>query len=157
MGQRFVVEADVFSEYEPVVAGVLLHRREGEKKWDESPMLVVGEDRQRGEFAVEELGSYHYTLEAWIDHFATWRRALVRKAEAEIDVSVELQVGCRPRARGRFASFGRRRQTADVMPPPGWPLIPDRVERIRLALSDDLAALMARHPRPQPGDPLSRT
>jgi starch synthase (maltosyl-transferring) len=145
VGQRFVVEADVFAEYEPVVSGVLLHRREGDEKWNESPMLIVGEDRQRGEFAVDQLGTHHYTLEAWIDHFATWRRALVRKAEAKLDVSVELEVGAglvrdaALRASGADAKQLRdaaSRLTAEARPR----------ERIRLALSDDLAALIGRHP-----------
>ena len=145
VGQRFVVEADVFAEYEPVVSGVVLHRREGEEEWNESPMLVVGEDRQRGEFSVEKLGTYQYTLEAWIDRFATWRRALVRKAEAKVDVSVELQVGARlvreaaTRASGADAKQLRdaaSRLAADARPR----------ERVRLALRDDLAALMSRNP-----------
>ena len=51
------------------------------------------DDHKRGGFTPKQLGTYHYTLEAWIDEFETWRRALVRKAEARQDVAVELQIG----------------------------------------------------------------
>jgi starch synthase (maltosyl-transferring) len=145
VGQRFVVEADVFAEYEPVVSGVLLHRREGDEKWNEAPMLVVGEDRQRSEFLVEELGSYSYTLEAWIDHFATWRRALVRKVEAKLDVSVELKVGSvLVREAAARASGGDAKRLSDAASRLAAEVRPR--ERVRIALGDDLAALMGRHP-----------
>ena len=50
-------------------------------------------DRWRGEFRVERLGRYRYTLEAWVDHFHTWSRDLLRRLEAGQEVSVDLRIG----------------------------------------------------------------
>ena len=51
------------------------------------------DDHKRGGFTPRQLGTYDYKLEAWIDEFETWRRALTRKVEARQDVAVELQIG----------------------------------------------------------------
>ncbi len=145
LGQRFVVETDVFAEYEPIVSAVLLHRREGDVEWTETPMQQDGEDHQRAEFVVTELGTYCYTLEAWINQFETWRRALARKVEARLDVSVELQVGAAlvREAAARASGTGADRLTRAASQlaagqRPG--------ERVRIALGDQLAALMDRYP-----------
>src|SRR5881396_2059797 len=93
VGERFVVEADIFAEYEPIVSSVLRYRRDGEAEWRETPMQPAGEDHYAGAFLVDRLGTYHYNIEAWIDRFETWRRLLRRKMEARQDVSGELQIG----------------------------------------------------------------
>jgi starch synthase (maltosyl-transferring) len=144
IGQPFEIEADAFAEYEPIVACVLRYRREGED-WTEIRMNDEPDDHKRSGFTPKQLGSYRYTLEAWIDEFETWRRALMRKVEARQDVAVELQIGAAlvsaaaSRASGadklRLASVGSRigdsERTSDGA---------------RLALSDQVARLMARHP-----------
>jgi len=56
-------------------------------------MQPVVNDRWRGSFSVEALGSYHYTIEAWVDHFRTWRHDLEKKFKAGQDLSVELLAG----------------------------------------------------------------
>ena len=145
LGQRFVVEADVFAEYEPIVSAVLLHRREDDAEWTETPMQQDGEDHQRAEFVATELGTYCYTLEAWINQFETWRRALARKVEARLDVSVELRVGAalvrEAAARASGAGADRLTRAASQLAA-GQP----SRECVRIALSDQLAALMHRYP-----------
>ena len=42
---------------------------------------------------LEELGTYEYSVEAWIDRFASWRGGLAKKVQAGLDVGVELQEG----------------------------------------------------------------
>jgi len=150
-GQTFVVEADVFAEYEPIVSCLLLHRREGEEAWTETPMQAVGEDQERGEdhlrgeFVVDQLGTYYYTLEGWIDRFETWRRLLKRKVDAHQDVSSELQLGAAfvrdAAARASGADAKRLLTAASRMGSKGRTR-----ESVRIALNDDLAALMERYP-----------
>ena len=144
-GQRFVTEADVFAEYEPIVSCVLLYRREGDELWNEAPMRPEGDDHQRGEFVVDQVGTYHYTLEAWIDRFETWRRLLKRKVEARQEVSAELEIGAafvrEAAARASGADAGQLSAAAAKMAADGHPR-----ERIRTALSDGLVALMGRYP-----------
>src|SRR2546422_7342941 len=42
--------------------------RSGNEGWHETPMRSLVNDRWHGEFTVDELGRYLYTLEAWVDH-----------------------------------------------------------------------------------------
>ncbi|HZF00608.1 MAG TPA: alpha-1,4-glucan--maltose-1-phosphate maltosyltransferase [Methylomirabilota bacterium] len=59
----------------------------------EAAMKPVENDRWRGEFVVTEIGNYFYTVEAWVDHFKSWRADLQKKLDAKQDVSVDLLVG----------------------------------------------------------------
>jgi starch synthase (maltosyl-transferring) len=143
-GQPFEIEADAFAEYEPIVSCVLRYRREGED-WTEIRMQDEPDDHKRAGFTPNQLGIYEYTLEAWIDEFETWRRALTRKVEAGQDVAVELQIGAAMvsaaasrasgAAAGRLASAAARIGDGERTR-----------EGARLALSDEVARLMARHP-----------
>jgi starch synthase (maltosyl-transferring) len=145
VGQRFSVEADIYAEYEPIVSGVVIHRSEKETEWQETPMQPAGEDHYVAAFVIEPLGTYCYTIEAWIDSFETWRRLLRRKVDARQDVSGELQIGARlvQDAAGR-ASEAHRKQLETAASRIGA----DRPagERARAALADRLALLMRRYP-----------
>ena len=144
VGRRFEVEADAFAEYEPIVACVLRYRREGED-WVEVRMQDEPDDHKRGSFTPKQLGTYYYTLEAWIDEFETWRRALTRKVDARQDVGVELQIGAKliTDAASRASGADAERLTSAAT------RITDAErtrEGARLALSDQVSRLMARHP-----------
>jgi starch synthase (maltosyl-transferring) len=140
-GERVVVEADVFADGHDELACVLLHRAADDAEWREVPMRPLVNDRWRGEFRVEALGCHRYTLEAWIDHFHTWSRDLVRRLEAGQDVEVDLQIGAR-----LVAEVARRAQgeDAEALREAARALTARRGERT--ALSTDLAELMARYP-----------
>jgi starch synthase (maltosyl-transferring) len=92
-GEKMVVEADIFTDGHEVIAAVLLHRREGDETWIESPMTTLVNDRWRGEFVAAEIGGYRYTIQGWIDHFQTWSRDLAKRIEAGQEVSVDLLIG----------------------------------------------------------------
>jgi len=145
IGQRFLVEADVFAEYEPIVSSVLRYRRDGEVEWRETPMQPAGEDHYAGGFIVDQLGVYHYTIEAWIDRFETWRRLLQRKVEARQDVSGELQVGTTLVRDAAARARGSNRKRLEAMAARIGGERPAR-ERVRAALGGHLAALMSRNP-----------
>ena len=66
-------------------------------------MYPLFNDRWRGEFQVLELGRYVYTLQAWVDHFQTWQRDLLKRVEAGQDVSLEFLIGA-----GIIAAGARR-------------------------------------------------
>jgi starch synthase (maltosyl-transferring) len=92
LGERVVVEADVFADGHDQIACQILYWKD-ETKLKTSPMKPLGNDRWRGEFSVEELGRYRYTVEAWIDRFETWRVELVKRVAAGQDVHIELLLG----------------------------------------------------------------
>ena len=93
VGERVVVTADIFADGHDVVSAVLLYRRRGEPEWQESPMVPEVNDRWTGSFTVLEVGQFEYTLQGWIDHFASWRNGFIKKVEAEQDVSVDILIG----------------------------------------------------------------
>jgi starch synthase (maltosyl-transferring) len=76
LGETVQVRADVFADGHDAISCVLLYRKKDEPEWSEAPMSFEGNDRWRGEFRVDALGSYVYTIEGWIDHFKTWRSDL---------------------------------------------------------------------------------
>jgi starch synthase (maltosyl-transferring) len=93
IGDRVVVEADVFADAHDEVSSQIAFRHESEDQWQFSPMKRVSGDRWRGEFTVSKIGPYRYTVEGWIDRFATWRRDLRRRIEARQELEVEFQIG----------------------------------------------------------------
>ena len=93
VGDRVIVQADIFGDGHDHVAARLLYRKASAKNWQETPMAPLGNDRWAGSFAVEEQGQYVYTLAAGVDHFDTWRSGFEKKLAAGQDVSVELLNG----------------------------------------------------------------
>lgn len=67
IGERVKVTADIFTDGYDQVRATLLFRKQGKEKWQFSPMNFVGNDRWSGEFTVEEIGIYEYTIEGWVD------------------------------------------------------------------------------------------
>ena len=119
VGEQITVSADVFADGHDVLAGVLKYRhlpgprggphdRESDPHaWQEVPLVPRDNDRWDATFTVSELGEYEYTIEAWIDRFASWLKGLIAKADAGQDVSSELLEGAEVLqaavARGRSA------------------------------------------------------
>jgi len=93
IGDKVVVEADIFADGHDVLSAALLYRKEGDPDWIEIPMEFLVNDRWRGSFVVSELGQYQYTITAWVDSFRTWQQNLAKKVEAKQDVSVDFLEG----------------------------------------------------------------
>jgi starch synthase (maltosyl-transferring) len=79
IGDAVWVEADIFADHQDMLSACLCYRLDGRKKWLETPLEPLVNDRWRGAFTVSELGRYHYALQAWVDPFQTWRRSLKKK------------------------------------------------------------------------------
>ena len=98
-GDTVQVTADIFADGHDVLAGVLKFRTvrrggpSGSPDWTEVPLAFIDNDRWGASFVVSELGLYEYTVEAWVDRFATWLKGLVAKADAQQDVASELLEG----------------------------------------------------------------
>jgi starch synthase (maltosyl-transferring) len=96
VGDVVVVEADIFADGHDLIAAVVLHRHDSEKKWREVAMRPLANDRWRAEFTVERLGFHRFSFEAWIDHFATWHRDLKKRIDGgatEEELRVQFQIG----------------------------------------------------------------
>ena len=93
VGDVLTVEVDAFADGHDVVSVVLVHRAPGAATWTEIPMDELGNDHWRASFALPSAGRHAYTVAAWTDAWATWRRDLRKRLEAGQDVKVDLQIG----------------------------------------------------------------
>jgi starch synthase (maltosyl-transferring) len=93
IGEHVVVEASLFSDSHVWLSAVARYRAADSADWLETPMIDMGSDRWRGEFAVAKLGVYFYTVEAWVDRFKTWREEVRKKIMARQNVKLELAAG----------------------------------------------------------------
>jgi starch synthase (maltosyl-transferring) len=93
VGERVVVEADIFADGHDALSAVVKHRPEKTATWSEAMMQPLQNDRWRGEFVVLELGNHAYTVEAWVDPFKSWRRDLRRRIDAGQDIAIERIMG----------------------------------------------------------------
>jgi starch synthase (maltosyl-transferring) len=146
VGEDIVVEVDAFADGHDVITVLLQYRQEAIRQWTEAPMEFLGNDRWRVSFPVTKIGRWQYTITAWIDHFATWRRDLVKKTEAGQDIQVDLLIGAKfiDEASGRATTEDRR-----TLAKWGKDLCSEDIpeaDRIRMALSKEVETLMARYP-----------
>ena len=154
VGDVVVVEADAFADGHGALKCYLRFRKATDASWIDVPMAFLGNDRWRGAFEVRELGSYLYTIQAWVDHFTSWQHDLQKKVEANQDVTVDLQTGAAllaeasGRATGEVAS--QLKAWSARLAAPGEPTgdsVPAPIDAlITLALSDDVAEVASKFP-----------
>src|ERR1700740_3512114 len=84
VGEDLVVEADIFKDGHDVVAALLKWRILGEKRWHETPMVFIDNDRWRGSRRLYQNAMYEYPIEAWTDTFRTWQREFAAKFKGGI-------------------------------------------------------------------------
>lgn len=144
VGEKVIVEADVFADGHDRVACQILYRQ-GDQEVHSSPMEPLGNDRWRGEFRVSTIGKYQYTVEGWIDRFQSWRDVFEKKIAAGQDVHVDLLAGSK-----LVESAATRASTEDAALLRHW------VQRLQqnkteapgtlVALDKELLSIMRRYP-----------
>jgi starch synthase (maltosyl-transferring) len=80
-GESVEVFADIFKEGHEVVLAVVKWRTVGAKKWQESPMTQIREDRWRGSFPAGPVGFTEWTIESWGDAFGSWVGEIGKKVK----------------------------------------------------------------------------
>ena len=147
-GDTVVVEADVFTDGHDVVTAAVLYRPERSADWHSTPMTALGNDRFRGEFTVQQIGRYAFTVVAWVDHFETWRRDLGKKHAAAQDLTVDFLRGAELAnsiaARAGDIDARRLRDWAQAINDPARPV----ADRVALAQGEDLREMARHHPDP---------
>jgi starch synthase (maltosyl-transferring) len=143
-GEEVVVGADIFADGHDLLAAVLRYRHAKAAEWAEVDMTALANDRWTARFTVTALGKYEYTVQAWVDRFASWRRDLSKKADAGQDVTSELLEGAElvnttARRAGKADGEWLLRQAAHLGQEG------DPAARVGAALDPVLAAVMARH------------
>ncbi|MPZ13556.1 MAG: DUF3416 domain-containing protein [Chloroflexi bacterium] len=147
VGERVVVEANVFADGHDAVSCRLLHRKAGDS-WSSISMQPLGNDRWRAAFTVHHLGTYGYSFEGFIDRFLTWQRDLEKRVEGRQDVGVDLQIGAHLLREASQRADGTLRSRLDAAARfVGGSAAVD--ERLAVALDPSLAEQAARCPDPR--------
>jgi starch synthase (maltosyl-transferring) len=108
IGEKVVVEADVFTDGPHVISAMLLYRRGLDARWIEVPMIRLGNDRWQAAFTATVLGRYCYTIMAWVNRFKSWQQDLAKKVKVDQDVSIDLLIG---RCKSACPVYGRKDST----------------------------------------------
>ena len=146
VGDRVVVEADVFADGHDSISVLLLHRSENDTEWTEDTMTPLGNDRWRASFEVAQPVCYIYTITAWTDPFKSWQLGLSKKVEAGQDTSIEILEGAQ-----LLDEAALRTATAEAETLQKWAHILksntiSNAEKVQLALSPEATLLMDRYP-----------
>jgi len=83
LGDVVNITAAVFGDGHDHVAARLLYRHASEADWRTVPLTPLTNDLWTAAFTVDKLGDWLYTIEAWVDHFATWCADLQKRIAAQ--------------------------------------------------------------------------
>lgn len=151
VGEDVAVKATIFADGHDVLKAVVKVKAPNSRRWFEHPLAHVDRhvdgDTYAGSFAVDVLGRHQWTIEAWIDAFASWRDELRRKVEfgqtdlaGELSEGVLLLEGAEERAKG-----GDRKLIKATLQTLADPDV-DAALKHQAALDPELAAAVDRHP-----------
>src|SRR5882762_7859133 len=140
VGERVDVTAAIFGDGHDHIRASLFYRKEVTGSWEETSMNPTFNDTWTASFYVVEKGNYFFTIQAWIDHFDTWYDGFKKKANAKIDVKVELMEGAvmlrkLGEKNSSLISLARKLENSAHY-----------AESIELILSDDFAKVVHDHP-----------
>src|SRR5438874_1518026 len=98
VGDTVTVSADIFRDGHDKLRAVVRFRAPGGKRWKEAELLPIDAHidgvRWAGEFPVDAMGRWEYTIESWTDVFGTWRDEMARKVQAgQHDLAGEISEG----------------------------------------------------------------
>ncbi|MGR3757553.1 MAG: alpha-1,4-glucan--maltose-1-phosphate maltosyltransferase [Tranquillimonas sp.] len=137
-GAPFTVTADLFGDGHEAFGAAVRWRETGSKDWHEVPMRHLVNDRWTATFHFDRIGPHAFTIVAWRDVFATWRRDTRKKIAAAQNVDVEIEEARlllrAIRARGEDAQRLKDLRSA----------VKTVEDPAALLTSDETAALMAR-------------
>jgi starch synthase (maltosyl-transferring) len=92
VGEWLEVWADLFRDGHDKLRAVVKFRCEDEP-WREAPFVFYDNDRWVGRFRLDRVGLWRYTIEAWTDHFESWRDEVEKKLAAGHNIELELVEG----------------------------------------------------------------
>lgn len=143
------VWCDIFKDGHDVMSAVLRWRLAGSKRWFETPMKLVENDRWHGQCSFGKAGRWEYVVEAWGDTFRSWKKTFTVRVQAkDPDAPVEAQEGARllreagkhARAAGVAASAKQLEDFADLLS------TSKPADLMDVLLSEELQSLMDQYP-----------
>jgi starch synthase (maltosyl-transferring) len=151
VGDTVTIGADIFRDGHDQLAARVLYRNPSDTAWRQAPLTFdYNEDRWFASIALDVMGRWTFTIEAWTDVFATWRDGLKKKHDAGVDVQLELLEGAdivKSAAKGMKPGPTRAMilQTSNLL---GDRRESEFAKRIKRALDPELAALVREHWKP---------
>ena len=92
-GDVVTVEADIFADGHDYLTAVLLYKHTDDATWTETAMTLLVNDRWGASFIAQKQGRYVYTLEAWVNHPASWQHEVHLKVADGQHITSELLAG----------------------------------------------------------------
>lgn len=93
VGDKIEIKSHIFGDGHDEINARILYKFGKQKMWRNSPLFHKSNDEWEGSFLVEEIGSYFFTVEAWVDHPLDWYKSTIKKIAAEEAVAVEILIG----------------------------------------------------------------
>ena len=87
------VSADIYCDSHDVLGAELLYKYQDEDDWQTVEMKHEINDKWKAGFVLTSPGSWFYGVRAWVDHFKSWHRDILKKIDANVDYKVDLKVG----------------------------------------------------------------
>ncbi|MES2818203.1 MAG: alpha-1,4-glucan--maltose-1-phosphate maltosyltransferase [Pseudomonadota bacterium] len=93
VGEPVQVRTTLFADGHDPLGTELLWRAADDPDWQRAPLELLGNDRWQGSFTPQTIGRHLFVIQAWWDHFASFRYELQKKHAAGVDVGLEIQEG----------------------------------------------------------------
>ncbi|MGO3986029.1 alpha-1,4-glucan--maltose-1-phosphate maltosyltransferase [Pseudomonas sp. SAS7] len=140
-GQPVAVSSKVYSDGHDRLAVMLNWRQAHSRRWHCVPMQSAGNDLWLAEFTPTELGPHLFSIEAWVDPFATYSHDLEKKYNAGVEVKLELEEGRLMLGKGIELCSGAVRDELEALQQRLAEL--DTDGQVALLLGPDVAHLMS--------------
>ncbi|HGY2297129.1 TPA: alpha-1,4-glucan--maltose-1-phosphate maltosyltransferase [Pseudomonas putida] len=140
-GQTVAVSSKVYSDGHDRLAVMLNWRQANSRRWHCVPMQSAGNDLWLAEFTPTELGPHLFSIEAWVDPFATYSHDLEKKYNAGVEVKLELEEGRLMLGKGIELCSGALRDELEALQQRLAAL--DTDGQVALLLGPDVAHLMS--------------
>jgi starch synthase (maltosyl-transferring) len=152
LGESVDVRATIFADGHDVLRAIVKYKTPGGRRWNEEPLTHidghVDGDTFAGAFGITALGRHQWTIEAWIDGFASWREELYRKVQGgQHDLAGELSEGVvlLEAAHGRAKAASDRKLIKHAITTLTDAEAPEEAKH-DVALGPELAAAIDRYP-----------
>ncbi len=90
VGEEITIQANIFADGHDVLAADVLWRAADDRSWSRRGMQALGNDRWLATFTPSRVGPHCFTVEAWIDEYASLCRDLQLKRAAGADFALDL-------------------------------------------------------------------
>jgi len=93
VGQPLQIEADIFMDGHEQLATRLLWRAGADGEWQALALRFLGNDRWRASITPTTTGLHWFTIEAWLDRWASYRHDLSKKQAAGVSTPLDIADG----------------------------------------------------------------